>query len=121
MNILEFVEKFKDELTCKAYLRDIRLKEGVTCKHCGGKKHYWLAAKWQFQCSTCSFRTTLRSGTVMENSNLSIRKWFLIMLFMTSTKKGMSACEIKRQMGHTRYNTVLVCYEPNKRRNGQAR
>ena len=49
MNILEFVEKFKDELTCKAYLRDIRLKEGVTCKHCGGKKHYWLAAKWQFQ------------------------------------------------------------------------
>ena len=29
------------------------------------------------------------------------------MLFMTSTKKGMSACEIKRQMGHTRYNTVL--------------
>ena len=107
MNILEFVEKFKDELTCKAYLRDIRLKEGVTCKHCGSKKHYWLAAKWQFQCSSCSFRTTLRSGTVMENSNLSIRKWFLIMLFMTSTKKGMSACEIKRQMGHTRYNTVL--------------
>jgi len=107
MNILEFVEKFKDELTCKAYLRDVRLKEGVICKHCGCKKHYWLAAKWQFQCSSCSFRTTLRSGTVMENSNLSIRKWFLIMLFMTSTKKGMSACEIKRQMGHTRYNTVL--------------
>jgi len=107
MNILEFVDKFKDELSCKAYLRDIRQKEGVTCKHCGGKKHYWLAAKWQFQCSSCSFRTTLRSGTVMENSNLSIRKWFLIMLFMTSTKKGMSACEIKRQMGHSRYNTVL--------------
>lgn len=107
MNILKFVEKFKDELTCKEYMRDVRLKEGVTCKHCGCKKHYWLAAKWQFQCSDCSFRTTLRSGTVMENSNLSIRKWFLIMIFMTSTKKGMSACEIKRQMGHTRYNTVL--------------
>jgi hypothetical protein len=107
MKILEFVDKFKDELSCKVYLRDIRIKEGVTCKHCGGKKHYWLAAKWQFQCSSCSFRTTLRSGTVMENSNLSIRKWFLIMLFMTSTKKGMSAGEIKRQMGHTRYNTVL--------------
>lgn len=43
----------------------------------------------------------------MENSNLSLRKWFLIMLLMTSTKKGMSACEIKRQMGHFRYNTVL--------------
>src|SRR5665648_1142233 len=70
MNILEFVEKFKDELTCKAYLRDIRLKEGVTCKHCGGKKHYWLAAKWQFQCSSCSFRTTLRSGTAVSYTHL---------------------------------------------------
>ena len=26
---------------------------------------------------------------------------------MTSTKKGMSACEIKRQMEHSRYSTVL--------------
>ena len=107
MNILDFFEKFKDEKTCKEYLRDLRMKEGVVCKHCGSKKHYWLASKWQFQCSSCSFRTTLKSGTVMENSNLSVRKWFLIMLFMTSTKKGMSACEIKRQMEHSRYGTVL--------------
>lgn len=107
MNILDFFEKFKDEKACKEYLRDLRMKEGVVCKHCGCKKHYWLASKWQFQCSSCSFRTTLKSGTVMENSNLSVRKWFLIMLFMTSTKKGMSACEIKRQMEHSRYNTVL--------------
>jgi len=107
MNILDFFEKFKDEKSCKEYLRDLRMKEGVVCKHCGSKKHYWLASKWQFQCSSCSFRTTLKSGTVMENSNLSIRKWFMIMLFMTSTKKGMSACEIKRQMEHSRYSTVL--------------
>jgi len=76
------------------------MKEGVDYKLCGYKKHYWLAYKWQFQCSSCSFRTTLKSGTVMENSNLSVRKWFLIMQFMTSTKKGMSACVIKRQMEH---------------------
>ena len=107
MNILDFVEKFKDEKACKEYFRDLRMKEGVVCKHCGSKKHYWLASKWQFQCSSCSFRTTLKSGTVMENSNLSVRKWFLIMLFMTSTKKGMSACEIKRQMEHSRYSIVL--------------
>ena len=40
MNILDFVEKFKDEKTCKEYLRDLRMKEGVVCKHCGSKKHY---------------------------------------------------------------------------------
>ncbi len=102
MNILDFFEKFKDEKACKEYLRDLRMKEGVVCKHYGSRKHYWLVSKWQIQGSSCSFRTTLKSGTVMENSNLSIRKWFLIMLFMTSTEKGMSACEIKRQNDYSK-------------------
>mgnify|MGYP004703836239 CR=1 FL=1 len=97
---------FTNEEVCKEYFRDLRIKQGVVCKKCGSKKHYWLQSKWQFQCSECSFRTTLRSGTVMENSRLPLLKWFLIMLFMTSTKKGMSACELQKQLGHTRYMTI---------------
>ncbi len=106
MTIIEFMNKFSDEQTCKDYYRDLRMKEGVVCKKCGGKKHYWLAKKYQFQCAACHFRTTLRSGTVMENSRLSFRFYFLIMLLMTTTKKGMSACELQRQIGHKRYMTI---------------
>ena len=47
MNILDFADKFKDENACKEFYRDIRMKEGVICKHCRGTKHYWLATKWQ--------------------------------------------------------------------------
>lgn len=100
------MSKFSDEQTCKEYFRDIRLKEGIVCKKCSCRNHYWLASKWQFQCSECCFRTTLKSGTVMENSRLPFRTWFLVMLFMTSTKKGISACELQRQIGHKRYMTI---------------
>lgn len=106
MTILEFMKRFSDEQTCKEYFRDIRMKEGVVCKNCKCRKHYWLVSKWQFQCSQCGFRTTLKSGTVMENSRLPFRTWFLVMLFMTSTKKGLSACELQRQIGHKRYMTI---------------
>lgn len=106
MKILEFMTRFSDEQKCKEYFRDLRTKQGVVCKKCGCKNHYWLSSKWQFQCSKCSFRTTLKSGTVMENSRLPFKTWFLIMLFMTSTKKGISACELKRQIGHKRYATI---------------
>ncbi|MCM4158785.1 IS1595 family transposase [Antarcticibacterium flavum] len=106
MRILEFMDKFSDEQSCKEYFRYVRMKEGVICKKCGCKNHYWLKAKWQFQCSRCCFRTTLRSGTVMENSRLPFRTWFLVMLFMTSTKEGMSASELQRQLGHKRYMTI---------------
>lgn len=106
MKLVEFISEFSDEQKCKEYYRDVRMKEGITCKKCGSQKHYWLPSKWQFQCSKCNFRTTLRSGTVMENSRLPFRVWFLIMLFMTSTKKGVSACELQRQIGHKRYTTI---------------
>lgn len=106
MKIVEFITKFSDEESCKIFYRDVRTKEGVVCKKCGCNKHYWLEGKWQFQCSSCNFRTTLKSGTVMENSRLPFRKWFLIMLLMTATKKGVSACEMQRQVGHKRYKTI---------------
>ena len=106
MTILSFMNQFSDEQSCKKYFRDLRQREGVVCKKCKGKDHYWLKNKWQFQCVSCNFRTTLKSGTVMENSRLPYRVWFLIMLFMSSTKKGVSACELQRQLGHKRYMTI---------------
>lgn len=106
MKLIEFIRRFSSEEQCKTYFRDVRIKEGVTCKRCSNKKHYWLKGKWQFQCSKCKFRTTLKSGTVMENSRLSYQKWFLIIFLMTSTKKGISACEMAKQIEHKRYKTV---------------
>jgi hypothetical protein len=74
MKLLEFMSNFSDEERCKEYYRDIRQKEGIICKKCGCEKHYWLQNKWQFQCSSCKFRTTLKSGTVMEKFKAFISK-----------------------------------------------
>lgn len=60
----------------------------------------------QFQCKECRTRTTLRSGTVMESSNLPFRDWFIAMHLMTATKKGISAKEMQRQLGFKRYEPV---------------
>ena len=42
----------------------------------------------------------------MESSNLSFRKWFIVIHLMTSTKKGFSAKEIQRQLGQKRYEPI---------------
>ena len=102
----DFVTKYSDEMSCKTFFRDLRMKHGVVCKKCGCKKHHWLEKKWQFQCSNCGFRTTLRSGTIMENSRLPFNIWFKLMYFMHTTKKDISACDLKRMVGHQRYATV---------------
>lgn len=106
MTILNFAEEFPDEKSCRIHMRKAREKEGVVCKKCNSKKHYWLKAKWAWQCAECNFRTSLRSGTMMENSNLPVRTWYLAMAFMSFTKKGISATELQRQIEHSRYQTI---------------
>lgn len=106
MNLLHFIEQFPDETSCKVHLREVRERDGLICKKCNGTKHYWLKAKWMWQCSDCRFRTTLRSGTMMEHSNLPVRTWYLAMAFMTYSKKGISATELQRQLNHSRYTTI---------------
>jgi DNA-directed RNA polymerase subunit RPC12/RpoP len=100
------MEEFPTEQSCKEHFRKQREKEGVKCKKCGCTKHYWLKGKDQWQCSACNFRTTLKSGSVMEGSKVDIHTWYKAMAFMTYSKKTISAAELQRQLNHPKYDTV---------------
>lgn len=60
----------------------------------------------QFQCKKCGARTTLRSRTVVESSNLSYRDCFFAFHLMTATKKDLSAKEMQRKLELKRYEPV---------------
>lgn len=49
---------------------------------------------------------TLRSETIMHDSNLKFRIWYLSMVLISFRKKGISAKEIQRQLGYKRYDTI---------------
>lgn len=42
----------------------------------------------------------------MESGKLPFRKWYLVMAFMSFSKKGISAKEMQRQLGHSRYESI---------------
>lgn len=106
MKIIDFLNTFPDETSCKENFRLMREQEGVICKKCNSERHYWLKGKAQWQCTSCSFRTTLRSGTVMEYSKMPFTAWYMAMALMTFSKKGISAKEVQRQIGRRHYYCV---------------
>ena len=75
MWIREFFNSFSNEQSCREHFLQNRIKEGVICKKCGSGEHYWLRNKEQFECKKCKFRTTLRSGTIMQASKLPFSYW----------------------------------------------
>lgn len=111
MNILNFMQQFPDEASCIAYLKEQREQTGVVCKRCGCKAHTWNPKKLSFECRHCHSRQSLRSGTVMEHSKLPFRYWIAAMFLLTVTKKSFSTEELRRQLGHKRYQPIweMVC------------
>lgn len=106
MKLIEFIQHYPDEQSCRDAYRDYRLQVGVECKKCQNTNHYWMKSIERFQCTECGARTSLRSGTVMEDSNLPFRMWFIVLHLMSSTKKSISAKEMQRQLGHKRYEPI---------------
>lgn len=108
MNIFEFITHFPNEESCEYYLKLHRERTGTFCKTCQIiSKHYWFSGKKFFECSKCRRRTSLKAGTVMESSNLSLHTWFTAFLLMSATKKGFSCLEFQRQLGLKRYETAF--------------
>jgi len=106
MNLFTFTAYFSDEQACRAHFKDQRDQQGVVCKKCSNTTHYWKKDKECYECKSCHFRTSLRSGTIMENSNLPFLVWYRAMFLMSTTKKGFSAKEMQRQLGLKRYEPV---------------
>lgn len=108
MKLSEIFRRYSTEQKSKLAFKEWRDKEGVRCKKCWGLDHYWKQDKWQYECKACKFRTTLRSGTVMQGSRMSYQDWMVVIGFMSATKKSFSALEMQRQLGHKRYEPIWL-------------
>ncbi len=105
MNLFSFSAHFGTEEDCRNHFKSERDKIGATCK-CGSTEHFWIKSRQSYECKKCRSRTSLKSGTIMENSNLSFLIWYKTMFLMSVTKKGFSAKEIQKQLGLKRYEPV---------------
>ena len=106
MKILDFFSKYPNENSCKKAFKKQREKEGVICKKCNNTDHYWLKSKELYECKSCGFRMSLKSGTLLENSKLPYQYWFITIHLMTATKKSISALEMQAQLGHKYYEPI---------------
>src|SRR5271155_2434513 len=111
----EFETRFPigDEDACSAYLKARRWPEGVRCPRCGNPAVYDLhSRKWHWQCTQCApggnmgYRFSVIAGTIFENTNKPLRDWFKVVHLMTTSKKGISALQIQRQLGFGSYKTA---------------
>lgn len=104
--MLDFYLQYPDEASCEKAFRCFREQHGLFCSQCGGLRLGWNPSHKSWTCMDCHHEMTLRSGTVMQGSNLPIRDWFAAIFLLTSAKRAISTSEIQRQLGRKRYQPV---------------
>ena len=105
----EFQRLFPDEAACATYLERARWSDGFICLRCGtiGEPYRYSARPGVLCCRACRRETRLTAGTVMERTHTPLSVWFWAAYLVASQTPGISAVQLQRQLGLSRYETAF--------------
>ena len=105
----EFQRLFPDDAACAGYLEKARWSDGFVCPHCqaAGEPFRFANRLGVLRCRKCRRDTGLTVGTVMARSHTPLSVWFWSAYLVSSQTPGMSAVQLRRQLGLSRYETAF--------------
>ena len=101
-----FLSRFGSDEQCRDYLFAARWPEGFCCGGCGHDEAWALRSRLVYECAACGKQHSLLAGTIFEQTKTGLARWFLAIYLVTSSKGGIAATELQRQMGFGSYQTA---------------
>ena len=109
-NLLTLIDDFNTDAKCREFLEQLRWPNGVACLRCGSLGVSEIEGRGQFDCNICRYQFSVTAGTIMHDSHLPLRKWFIAIYLMCESKKGVSALQIKRTLGVAYKTAWYLCH-----------
>lgn len=101
--ITQFRKDYPDNDACLHRLFTLRFT-GLVCPKCDGDKEFTrVNNRKSYQCPCCGFQVYPMAGTIFEKSRTPLTHWFYAIYLQTTTRNGVAAKELERQLN--------VCYE----------
>ncbi len=98
--VFEFDARFPDDAACLEELVSMLYPDGIYCPTCRKvTRHHRMAKRPAFSCQFCGHYEYPMAGTIFEGSSTSLKLWFYGMYLMTSTRGGISAKQLERELG----------------------
>ncbi len=97
---------FPDDNACLDFMRDMIYPDGIECRTCQRvTKHHRLNGRKAYTCDRCGTHVYPLAGTIFEKSRTPLKSWFYAMHLIASTRCGISAKQLERELGVT-YKTA---------------
>ncbi|MGB6064785.1 MAG: IS1595 family transposase [Desulfomonilaceae bacterium] len=109
LNLSQATEMNEEE--ARQYIESVLWAGGPRCPHCGSEKSWDIKKSKStrsgvYECANCGKQFTVTVGTVMHGSHIPLRQWLIAFHLMTSSKKGVSALQLQRNLGLGSYKTA---------------
>ena len=111
LSVYQFLKKIPDENAAKTYFESLRWSKGRYCPHCKSTNTVEVknAKPQPYRCKDCRKHFSVRTGTVLSCSNVSLHTWLLAAYLMNTAKKGVSSCQMARELGVTQKTAWFLC------------
>lgn len=112
----QFQAEYPDDASCLRKIMQIRYGgTEFTCPACGvDTKFHRISKRRAFACQDCGHHIYPCVGTPFEKSRTPLTSWFFAMYLMTSTRHGVAAKELERQLGVTYKTAWRMAHELRK-------
>jgi transposase-like protein len=106
MTFTEFLRRFPDNDSCLEYLKDKYFADGTKCPKCGREsKFHRIRGRSAYSCQFCAAHVYPTAHTIFHKSSTSLQLWFWAIYLVSSSKCGISAKQLGREIGVT-YKTA---------------
>lgn len=101
ISAFEFFEMFPDERSARVHLESIMWPDGPVCPYCEHEDITTLKREGYYRCKACRKDFTVRVGTVMHKSKITLRKWIFATYLVCTARKGISSMQLSKELGIT--------------------
>ena len=101
ISIYEFTQRIPDEDSARNYLEQLRWRGKPYCPHCESDNVAECRIPQPYRCRDCRKHFSVRTNTIMAQSNLPLHKFLFAIYLLTTARKGMSSLQLARELGTT--------------------
>ncbi|MGQ0559206.1 MAG: IS1595 family transposase [Sphingosinicella sp.] len=111
----QFQDRFPTEESCLDHLFQVRYGTDFECPKCGRPARFHrVRSRRSYECQWCAHQVYPTAGTPFDRTRTPLRDWFHVMFLFTTTRNGVAAKRVERELGVTYKTAWRMCHEIRK-------
>ena len=112
ISLKQFDKEIPDEQAAITFVENKIWGETPFCGRCGADNVYRVAngRPMSHRCRDCKRYFSVRTGTVMAETNLPIKIWLIAIHLIHTARKGISAVQLHKMLGTTYKTAWFLCH-----------